>query len=49
MAKNTDTVRLTHLNGATVIVPQDRADRLVAGGSFKAESGATAKRSSKSD
>lgn len=28
------TVRLTHTNGATVVVSQDKADRLVASGLF---------------
>lgn len=39
------TVRLTHVNGATVSVPADRADALVAGGQFAKP----ATRSTKSD
>lgn len=30
-------VRLRHTNGATVLVPSERADRLVASGAFSAE------------
>lgn len=30
----TKTTRLTHLNGATVVVDADKADALVAGGTF---------------
>lgn len=42
MAKNDDkTVRLRHTNGGTVIVSQDKADRLVAGGNFAAVKTAT--------
>lgn len=35
--KAADSVRLTHVNGGTVAVPAEKAERLVAGGLFTAE------------
>lgn len=42
--KKSDSVKLTHVNGATVSVDASKADRLVAGGNFTA-----AKTTAKSD
>lgn len=39
--KSEDTVRLTHRNGGTVVVPKDRAEVLVAGGLFSPEKKST--------
>lgn len=45
--KDEKTVRLSHLNGGTVVVPADRADLLVAGGNFKQVKSAKAASSEK--
>ena len=43
---DTKTTRLTHSNGATVVVPADKAETLIAGGNFAAATKAAAKSSS---